>query len=91
VRIPNTFTTFVKGNNLIVAGDLTRRTIQCVLDANIEDPLEPNLLGNPVATVLADRGRYIAAILTIARAYIAAGGSVDRLHFQQRRRDIWVG
>ena len=29
--------------------------------------------GDPVATVLADRGPYIAAVLTIVRAYLAAG------------------
>jgi putative DNA primase/helicase len=73
VRIPNTFTTFVNGNNLVVAADLTRRTIQCVLDANMEDPSNRTFSGDPVATVLADRGRYIAAILTIARAYLVAG------------------
>jgi putative DNA primase/helicase len=71
-RISNTFTCFANGNNIIIAGDMTRRVVRCLLDANVEDPLTRTFSSNPVKTVLADRGRYIAAILTIARACIAA-------------------
>jgi putative DNA primase/helicase len=73
VVISNVFTIFANGNNVTVSADLTRRTIQCVLDSNMEDPTQRTFRGNPLGTVLADRGRYIAAILTIARAYLAAG------------------
>ena len=73
VVISNVFTIFANGNNVTVSADLTRRTIQCVLDSNMEDPTQRTFSGNPLGTVLADRGRYIAAILTIARAYLAAG------------------
>ncbi len=38
----------------------------------MERPEERIFTGNPVATVQADRGRYVAAALTIARAYAAA-------------------
>ena len=72
VEVPNTFTCYVNGNNIVIAGDMTRRVVRCLLDANVEDPLKRTFSGNPVKTVLADRGRYIAAILTIARACIAA-------------------
>jgi putative DNA primase/helicase len=73
VRIANTFTTFANGNNLTVGADVVRRTVQCALDANMEVPEAREFAADPVAAVLADRGLYIAACLTIARAYIVAG------------------
>jgi putative DNA primase/helicase len=72
-RIPNSFTIFANGNNISVAADIVRRTLRCTLDANMENPELRTFTRNPVATVLADRGRYVAACLTIARAYLAAG------------------
>ena len=72
-RINNTFTVFATGNNIVVKGDLTRRTVRTRLDANTEDPTRRTFSGNPVSAVLADRGRYVAAVLTIARAYMGAG------------------
>jgi putative DNA primase/helicase len=73
VRLTNTFTIFANGNNLMVVADLVRRTLLCRLDANMENPEERTFSTDPVALVLADRGRYVAAILTIARGYIVAG------------------
>jgi len=46
---------------------------ECSLDANMENPYLRAFKRDPVRDVLADRGRYIAAVLTIARAYIVAG------------------
>ena len=73
IRVVNTFTIFANGNNLAVVADLVRRTLVCRLDANMENPEERTFKTDPVGMVLADRGRYVAAILTIARAYIVAG------------------
>jgi putative DNA primase/helicase len=73
IRVTNTFTTFANGNNAAVAEDLVRRTICCVLDANVENPECRTFHSDPLATVQRARGKYIAACLTIARAYIAAG------------------
>lgn len=72
-RIANSFTVFANGNNLSAPADLVRRTLICRLDANLENPEEREFKANPVHSVLQDRGKYIAAILTIGRAYIAAG------------------
>jgi hypothetical protein len=72
-RINNVFTVYATGNNIIIHGDLTRRAARAKLDANTADPLTRAFTSNPVQAVLADRGRYVAAILTIARAYLAAG------------------
>ena len=73
IRIPNTFTVFANGNNLSAPADLVRRTLICRLDANVENPETREFDRNPVTDVLRDRGRYIAAALTIGRAYVLAG------------------
>ena len=61
------------GNNIILVGDLCRRVITAVLDAQMERPELRAFRGNPVAKILADRGKYVAAALTICRAYAIAG------------------
>jgi hypothetical protein len=66
-------TLFANGNNIIVAGDICRRVIIARLDPKMERPELRVFKGNPVETVLKNRGAYIAAALTICRAYIAAG------------------
>ena len=66
-------TVFANGNNLVIEGDMTRRTILSKLDAGMERPEERTFTFDPVAKVLEDRGRYITAALTIVRAYILAG------------------
>jgi putative DNA primase/helicase len=73
VRIENRASIFANGNNIVLVGDMVRRVIMGSLDANMERPELRAFSGDPIATILADRGRYIAAILTIAKAYITAG------------------
>jgi hypothetical protein len=72
-RIENTITLFGNGNNMHLTGDLGRRVMLCSLDANVERPEFRGFRGNPLATVLRSRGDYIAAVLTLIRAYLAAG------------------
>lgn len=72
-RIPNTYTVLANGNNAQVAADMVRRTIECRLDANVERPEARVFRDNPLARIRRNRGIYIAAILTIARAYLCAG------------------
>jgi hypothetical protein len=72
-RIENTVTMFGNGNNFRITGDLVRRVVLCSMDANMERPELRQFRGDPVATVQAKRGHYIAAVLTIVRAYLAAG------------------
>jgi putative DNA primase/helicase len=73
VRVPNTYTVLANGNNAVVAADMVRRTIECRLDANMESPESRVFHDNPLARITRDRGVYIAACLTIARAYICTG------------------
>jgi hypothetical protein len=54
-------------------GDLGRRVMLCSLDANLERPELRQFRHDPLAMVLRDRGQYIASVLIIVRAYLAAG------------------
>lgn len=62
------------GNNIRVVEDVARRTVLIMLDANMERPELRQFDARPFDIVLADRGKYIAAVLTIVRAYIVADG-----------------
>jgi hypothetical protein len=74
VRIEARGTTiFCTGNNIILVGDLCRRVVTATLDPKLERPELRVFAGNPVYTVLADRGAYVAAALTVCRAYVVAG------------------
>lgn len=64
---------FATGNNIQVVGDLTRRTVLCTLDADMERPETRTFKAKPFDQILASRGKYIAAALTIVRAYMVAG------------------
>ncbi|MDF0521588.1 DNA-primase RepB domain-containing protein [Bradyrhizobium yuanmingense] len=66
-------TVLANGNNIRIVGDLVRRTLTCRLDAKVEAPEKREFTFDPVERVRADRGAYLAAAFTIARAYIAAG------------------
>ena len=69
----NTWSMFGSGTNLRAKDDLTRRQLLVRMDAKTERPELRKFEGNPVARVLADRGRYIWAALTVVLAYRAAG------------------
>jgi len=60
------------GNNISIADDLGRRTMLCNLDAKVEKPWQRKFKQNPLAEVEKDRGRFVAAALTIPLAYFAA-------------------
>jgi putative DNA primase/helicase len=99
VVMANAFTVFANGNNLSAPADLVRRTIVCRLDANIENPEEREFTSNPVQAVLANRGTFVAACLTIGRAYVVAGRpnpcrplpSFERWSGLVRSALVWLG
>ncbi|SEO42289.1 putative DNA primase/helicase [Methylobacterium sp. ap11] len=66
-------TIFATGNNLTLVGDMTRRAVLCTLDAGVERPEQREFATNPLEVIMADRGAYVAAAITIVRAYRAAG------------------
>jgi putative DNA primase/helicase len=72
-EIENGVVIYMTGNNLAIIGEQRRRTLLCRMDAGSEQPEQRHFISDPMQTVLADRGHYIADVLTIARAYITNG------------------
>jgi putative DNA primase/helicase len=56
--------------NIGIPSDLVRRTIEMGLDAEMETPFKRQFKSDPLAMIARDRGRHVAAILCIARAYL---------------------
>ena len=74
IEIENSVVVYMTGNNLDVVDEQVRRTLLCRMDAGQERPEQRTFTTDPMQTVLKDRGRYIADILIVARAYLADGG-----------------
>jgi putative DNA primase/helicase len=99
VEIESRATVFATGNGLVLVADMTRRTLLCRLDAGVERPEIRQFRHKPVEMVLQDRGRYLAAALTILRAYQVAGrpGQLPRLASYEQWSDavrsclVWLG
>ncbi|MGE3743604.1 MAG: PriCT-2 domain-containing protein [Geminicoccaceae bacterium] len=72
-EVPSNAAMFATGNNLTLAGDMTRRAIRCSLDPGVERPELREFDRDPIATVHRARGDYAIAALTILRAYHVAG------------------
>lgn len=92
-------TVFATGNNLVLLGDMTRRALVCSLDAELDRPELRTFGFDPLERVLADRGAYVAAALTVIRAYKVAGsptvcgplGSYEDWSAMVRAPLIWLG
>ena len=69
-------TVFATGNNIGFKGDMVRRGLTCNLDTLSERPELRSFGHDPVRQVMSDRKSYVAAALTIIRAYLAAGSPV---------------
>jgi putative DNA primase/helicase len=63
----------VTGNNISAKDDLVRRCLTCTMNVPVEQPEKRVFKKSPVKMVLADRGKYLAAIFTIVRFYQAGG------------------
>ena len=61
------------GNNLIVKGDLTRRSVIGRLDPRCEQPELRAFPYDPIADAKENRGEIVAAALTVLRAYHIVG------------------
>ena len=90
---------FATGNNIAFKGDMVRRGFMCHLEALEERPELRAFERDTLKQVAADRGRYVAAGLTIIRAYLAAGappvcgpfGSYPEWSTMVRRPLVWLG
>ncbi|MBR0848800.1 hypothetical protein JQ543_13690 [Bradyrhizobium diazoefficiens] len=89
----------VNGNNLVIRDDLMRRVLLATLDPKHERPELREFKTNPVKMVLANRGKYIAACLTICRAFLISGeptvaqklGSFEGWSDVVRSALVWLG
>lgn len=92
-------TVYATANNYSFYGDMVRRGLICNLDVAMERPELRKFDFNPIERVLASRGEYIVAALTVARAYLATRkrvncsplGSYDGWSQFVREPLIWLG
>lgn len=86
------------GNALRVHGDLTRRVLLIRLNAGQERPETRQFKLDPVQAAIIDRGKYIAAALTVLRAFIVSRepaisppfGSFGRWSHWVRSSLVWL-
>jgi hypothetical protein len=64
---PNGNVISASGNNIMLGGDLPERALVSRQDAKMERPSDRIFQGSPHNDVRADRGKYLAAVFTIAR------------------------
>lgn len=92
-------TLFATGNNITIRNDLLRRCLLCTLDPDVERPELRTFKDKPFERILANRGHYIAAALTIVRGYLEAGQpgklkpilSFDDWSDHVRSALVWLG
>ena len=99
IEVENAVVIYQTGNNLAIVDEQGRRTLRCDLDAGVERPERREFTADPIYTVRANRPRYIADVLTIARAYHVSGervapfaiGSYGAWSHFVREPLIWLG
>jgi hypothetical protein len=79
VETPVNAAIYATGNNLQIAGDLSRRTLLCSLDAGCEHPELRTFETDVIETARDQRGRLVAAALTILCAWYLAREAGERL------------
>lgn len=86
------------GNNVRVAGDMTRRAVRCRIDAKLEKPEERTFDFHPVTYVEENRAALVVCAVTVLRAYVAAGKPVKLATFNSfedwdlvRGALVWLG
>jgi hypothetical protein len=98
VRLPARTTWIMTGNNIRVAVDLSRRSVWCHMNARVARPWTREGFRHPdlLAWVREHRGELLAAVFTVARAWISAGrvspdSRVPRLGSFESWRDVIGG
>jgi hypothetical protein len=101
VETPVNATIFATGNNLTIAGDLTRRALMCSLDAHCERPELRTFDVDAIKTARSNRGRLVVAALTVLRAWQLAReretlslppfGSFETWSRRVREPLVWLG
>lgn len=80
VDMLNDRTWCITGNNLNLGGDLVRRTVQITIDPKVPNPENRTDFRHPNLPrwVAEHRGELVAALLTLIRAWVAAGRPARR-------------
>jgi hypothetical protein len=99
VETPSTTTFFATGNNLTIAGDLTRRSLLSSVDAHCEHPEQRSFDFDPITVVRTNREQLVVAALTVLRAWHVAGeeiewppvGSFEEWSHRIRTQLLWLG
>lgn len=99
VTVPSTCTMFATGNNLVLVGDLTRRSLVGRLDPGVERPELEQFDFEPVARAAELRVPLLKAALDVLVAHLLVGppASVDRLgsyevwSYVVRDALVWLG
>jgi hypothetical protein len=79
VRVRSLATISANGNNLVLEGDLTRRTACGRMDPGCERPELLKFNYSPLNDATENRGELVAAALTVLRAYHVAGRPVREI------------
>jgi hypothetical protein len=72
LNLPTRVLVVITANNAVPSADSARRIVEIRLDPECENPSLRQFSFDPLAEIKANRGKYIAAVLTIQRAYILA-------------------
>jgi hypothetical protein len=101
IETPVNATIFATGNNLTIGGDLVRRALLCSMDAGCERPELRVFNVNAIEIAQAGRGEFVAAALTVLRAWHVAApsnllnlspfGSFEEWSHRIREPLIWLG
>ena len=98
-EMPTNVLVTATGNNLVIGGDMTRRTVVCRLDPGVERPELREFDFEPVTRAKERRGVYLVAALTVLRAFHVAGrprqvaplGSFEEWSDLVRSALMWLG
>jgi len=90
---------YATGNNVTFTGDMVRRGLVCNLEALDERPELRKFKRNALRQAAGNRATYVAAALTVMRAYLAAGspevcgpfGSYAEWSIMVRSPLLWLG
>jgi hypothetical protein len=99
VTVPADVLVLATGNNLVLCGDLQRRTIEARIDPGVEYPEQRHFDFNPLIRARKRRRELIAAALTLQRAFFISGnriavtpmGSFEIWSERVREPLIWAG
>jgi len=90
--VPNRALMLMTGNNLTLAGDMSRRVLVARINPHTDRPFAREFDVDPLTTCIAERQQVIAAALTLIRYYLSSGverpGAGRMASFE--RWDDWV-